>query len=173
MSTGTGIRIAQAIGISGSAFISGSIISISTISAPVLLTPTSFFSPTHAAIQWKNLYTRGASLMPPLSLITSLAHFYLAWKVYAVESRLASSNSLTKLYVLAGALTIGIVPWTVFAMKPTNEALIRKAVDSPAESALARTNETEKLVEKWITLNLVRGVIPLAGTVAAVYATLF
>ncbi|KAG7091763.1 hypothetical protein E1B28_008165 [Marasmius oreades] len=175
MSSGTGIRIAQALGISGSAFVAGSIISISVISAPVLLTPTSFFSTAHAALQWKHLYTRGATLMPPLALVASLAHFYLAWKAHTLESVISSSRSLTRLYMTAGALTIGIVPWTLLVMAPTNDALIRKAVDSPTEAAVAssKTYETEDLMEKWITLNFVRGLFPLAGTVAALYATLF
>ncbi|KAL0565520.1 hypothetical protein V5O48_016505 [Marasmius crinis-equi] len=158
MSTGTGIRIAQALGIAGSTL----------LSAPALLTPSSFYSSTQAAIQWKDLYTRGARTMPPLAVCASSAYFYLAYKLHKY------SRGLTQMYATAGILTLGIVPYTLLVMVKTNDELSSKAVDAPTEkSEVAKGSEVNELVERWSAMNLVRGLIPLTGSIVAIYATLF
>ncbi|KAJ8076303.1 hypothetical protein PM082_000723 [Marasmius tenuissimus] len=166
MSTGTGIRIAQVLGIAGSTLLSGSILSLSIISTPALLTPSSFSSPTHVAIQWKALYTRGARTMPPLAVFASSAYFYLAFKLFKY------SRGLTQMYAAAGALTLGIVPYTLMVMVKTNDALSAKAVDEPVEQKESN-GEVDELLERWTSMNLVRGLIPLTGSMVALYATLF
>ncbi|KAJ8076302.1 hypothetical protein PM082_000722 [Marasmius tenuissimus] len=163
-----GPRTAQALAIAGSAFLSGSIISISTVSAPALIVPGAFYFPNQVAQQWKALYTRGASTMPPLAILSSSAYFYLAYKLSNW------STGMTRKYIVAGLLTIGIVPYTLLVMAKTNEKLSAKAVDVPTEkSEVADGPEVKDLVESWTTMNFVRGVLPLAGTIFGLHATFF
>ncbi|KAF5358661.1 hypothetical protein D9758_007729 [Tetrapyrgos nigripes] len=161
MSTGpSGIRVAQVLGIAGSAFVSGSIFSISFISFPSLLT-----SPNHLAAQWANLYARGATLMPPLSILSSSAFAYSAYFLYKNPTGfgLSESTSLTKakLYIFAALLTVGIVPYTRGMMLPTNNKL--KARKDGLD--LAYTDETLELAVKWNMMNAGRGLLPFLGAV--------
>ncbi|KAL0565521.1 hypothetical protein V5O48_016506 [Marasmius crinis-equi] len=168
MSTGIGIRIAQALGIAGSAWLSGSISSLSIISAPALLAPSSLASPTHATIQWKALYNTGKNTMPPVAVAASAAYFYLAFTLHK------ASLELTKLYATAGVLTLGIVPYTILIMSGTNAAIGRKAVDGLAlQKETTTSGELKVLVGRWINMNLARGLLPLAGTAFAAYAAFF
>ncbi|KAK7037677.1 hypothetical protein VNI00_010902 [Paramarasmius palmivorus] len=165
---GSGIRIAQAVGIAGSAFVSGAILSISWISTPVLLQPSPYSSSHHAAIQWDALYKRGAKTMPPLALIASSSYFFLSWN-------LRRNERLLQLYGAAGLLTIGIVPWTLAMMMDTNKRLQAKAEpgEKVADIVAVKDNETEELITKWSLLNAARGAFPLVGTVVGLIALLW
>ncbi|KAG7091821.1 hypothetical protein E1B28_008224 [Marasmius oreades] len=168
MLTGKGIRMVQALGIASSAFLSGTMISTSIIAAPALLTPSMFYSSNHLALQWRNLYMRGSRVGPPITLLASSAYLFIAYTLFGNSN----ARSLAQLYAIAGALTFGVVPYTMFAMKPTNDTLILKAIDGPVQEPLSKTGETEDLVERWITKNLIRGLIALGGTAVGLYATL-
>ncbi|KAF9254833.1 DUF1772-domain-containing protein, partial [Marasmius fiardii PR-910] len=162
------IRIAQAIGIAGSAFLSGSMISTSIISAPALLTPSALYSSTHLALQWRNMYSRGVRMGPPLTVFVSSAYLFLAF----IFSKRSNTRCLSQLYAAAGALTLGVIPYTLFVMKPTNDALALKAIDGPEGESTSRIGETEEMVENWIKMNLFRGFIALGGSAVGLYATL-
>jgi hypothetical protein len=55
----------------------------------------------------------------------------------------------------------------MLAMSGTNNALLEKAISSPEIS----DTETSSLIEKWTTLNTVRGYLPLAGAVVGLLAS--
>ncbi|KAK7040909.1 hypothetical protein VNI00_009505 [Paramarasmius palmivorus] len=160
---GTGVRIAQAVGILGSAFISGGILSLSWISVPVVLRPTPYHSSHYAAIQWADLYHRGAMTMPALAFLACSAYFFLSW-----------NNGGNQLYATAGLLTIGIVPWTFATMMGTIGKLEAKIKlgEKAKETVAAKDYETEDLIKKWSLLNAVRGGFPLAGAVVGLFALL-
>jgi len=77
-------------------------------------------------------------------------------------------------------LTIGIVPYTLIAMVPTNNKLMRKAEDTrdlSAEEMIAenedpREKSAKELVDLWATHNLARGMFPLAGAILGLWTTL-
>mgnify|MGYP002380317289 CR=1 FL=1 len=84
---------------------------------------------------------------------------------------------------------MGIMPFTLLAMKKVNDKLAAHATRDDA--ALAKGKEAMKLNEaelatreredidaldllrRWCGLNLVRGMLPLVGAVIGVYATIF
>jgi hypothetical protein len=68
-------------------------------------------------------------------------------------------------YGLAGALTIGIVPFTIIAMTATNNALMQVASGATALGEDA----TRSLLLKWKGLNMVRSMLPLAGAVVGLW----
>jgi uncharacterized membrane protein len=74
------------------------------------------------------------------------------------------------LYSIAAVLTIGIVPWTIIAMMPTNNKLLAKAEQSA--SVMADDKEVSDLLRKWTILNGIRSLLPLAGTAVAFAAVL-
>jgi len=66
---------------------------------------------------------------------------------------------------------IGVVPWTLLAMNPTNQKLLAKADGGAAVKG--DEEEVGDLLKKWETLNGIRSVLPLLGSIAGLAAILF
>ncbi|ORY58743.1 uncharacterized protein BCR38DRAFT_446456 [Pseudomassariella vexata] len=158
--------IAASIGIAGSSWLAGNISSLSTISIPSLL-DTPSVSPHILALQWRNVFTRGKSSMPPGAIIIALSYGYLSY-----NQRSGGIHSW-KRYLVAGMLTLCIVPFTIFMMSSTNEALLKIAEGEVGEGRKGITMETTReLLERWRGLNLIRSVFPLFGTGVALWTLL-
>lgn len=183
-----GCRVAQAIGITGAAWLagnywlrsprnwgktngsnSGNIAALSTISIPPLIQghKDDQISTVKTARVWKALFERGKSQNPPIAAATASAFVYLAWSVRSGTSlsRVARPNA-SILYGLAAVLTIGIVPYTFVAMSTTNNALLAKAEGKSTENA-------EEDLRKWASLNAGRSLFPLTAGLLGIFATLF
>ncbi|EDN08250.1 predicted protein [Histoplasma mississippiense (nom. inval.)] len=74
----TAFRVAQAVGLSGAAWLSGNIAAYSVNVAPSLLTSAqeSNLSASTLAKLWRNVYHLGATQNPPIALCTAAAFFY-------------------------------------------------------------------------------------------------
>ncbi|KAL4860588.1 hypothetical protein BDV12DRAFT_204887 [Aspergillus spectabilis] len=165
--TSTPIRLAQAVGLTGAAYLAGNIFAYSFATIPALQASQS----THnapaplLAKQWSELYARGHAQNPPIAAITATAFMYLAYSMHseksAVLNALAPKNALY-LYSTAAALTVGIVPWTIIAMAKTNNALHERAKDIFLLSEKTG-DEVKELLARWKVLNAIRGVLPLMG----------
>jgi len=92
----------------------------------------------------------------------------------------------SNLYILAAALALSLVPYTVVVMMPTNQRLLARAAQADDEAATPVEKEREMattesgedaevrgLLGKWSRMNVVRGCLPLAATVVGLFATLF
>ncbi|KAF7130997.1 hypothetical protein CNMCM5793_003932 [Aspergillus hiratsukae] len=169
----TAFRAAQVLGLTGAAWLSGNMSSLSLITTPALLQSLheKQVSPSTAAKIWANVYNTGKTQNPPVAAVTSAVFFYLAWSVRegtALSLLVARNSSL--LYSAAGMLTGGIVPFTLACMMATNRALEEK-VGAKDEVEGTRA-EVEELLEKWGVLNAVRAGLPLVGAVVAVMAVI-
>jgi len=71
----------------------------------------------------------------------------------------SSTRTWSRRGLLAAGLTIAIYPFTVLLMGSTNDALMN-AADTGIGKEMARS-----LLERWGVLNLMRGLLPLAGGV--------
>ncbi|PTB45078.1 uncharacterized protein TrAFT101_000547 [Trichoderma asperellum] len=151
--------VAVATGVVGSAWLSGAIMSFSIGGAPAA-----------AAVQqssakiWAELYKRGAASMPKFAVGTALAYFVAAYDAYG-DGRAWGS------YLGAAGLTLSIVPFTLTVMKKTNGLLHDEAKKDANENdiSVARVNG---LLDRWTTLNLIRGSLPLAGTILGLFTFL-
>jgi len=156
--------IAQMVGLTSSAFVSGAIITISVVCVPPLLQS----SASTLTQQWRTLFWRGASRLPFLAAISCFTSGYAAYARYKAAAASHRGDDSSWLYPVAtAALTVAIVPFTVLAMSKTNNKLLRLAslkAQEPGASA-----EAFKLVEFWSTLNLTRGLLPLAGSVVGLW----
>lgn len=84
------------------------------------------------------------------------------------------------MYGLSALVTFGIWPFTILGMMPTNRKLLKKhdemkgldVGEKATEVGLAKGESTKELVDWWGTLNVGRGVFPLAGAVLGLWATL-
>lgn len=114
--------------------------------------------------------------MPPLSLITSLAIGYLAYEAKGNPNALPHK---WKLYLVSGILNVGIVPYTIAVMLPTNNKLMAKAEETSslkAEDKLVEVGlggeSAHQLVDRWATLNLGRAIMLAAAAALATWTAL-
>ncbi|OAX84675.1 hypothetical protein ACJ72_00941 [Emergomyces africanus] len=175
----TAFRVAQTIGLSGAAWLSGNIAAFSLIVAPSLLISAqeTNLAPSTLAKLWRNVYRLGAKQNPPIALSAAASFFYLAWSARSVSGTTLFRETVentASLYCAAGVLTIAIVPFTLFAMTNTNSALLEEAKLVNLESTVkaGAREQTEHLICQWIKLNGMRSLFPLAGALVGMYATL-
>jgi noranthrone monooxygenase len=107
------------------------------------------------ATQWAGIYDRGRVLGPVTALISLAGYAYLA---YDHSSRGLEWKGL----VAAGALSAGIIPFTLIFMAPTNAVLL--GVAGGAAEGMS-DDAVRELIRKWANLNLARSIFPLAGAV--------
>jgi hypothetical protein len=127
--------------------------------------------------QWKNLYESGKATMPPMSLLTTAIIGYLA---YDAKGRPGALGDKWKLYALASALNIAMVPYTLTVMASTNNKLLTKAgeigelkLDEDMPLAVGVDGETpHQLVDKWATLNVGRALLLGAAAALTAWTTL-
>ncbi|KAJ5403319.1 hypothetical protein N7509_003190 [Penicillium cosmopolitanum] len=166
-----GFRVAQAVGISGAAWLAGNIAALSTITTPALIRSQKEDNPPVGLLakQWRNLFENGKTKNPPVAVGVTSAFIYLAWSVRS-GGHLFKKTPISRsvLFSAAAVLTISIVPFTFVAMSNTNNKLLEKS-ESTKEASDA---ETVNLVERWTTLNQIRGVLPLIGGLCGMLATL-
>ncbi|PYH47016.1 DUF1772 domain-containing protein [Aspergillus saccharolyticus JOP 1030-1] len=159
--------IAQAVGLTGAAWLSGNIFSLSLMGMPPLIEThhTENIPLSSVVKQWRTIYTYGAQRAPSIGLCTAATFFYLAWSVReSTPLSLITARNSSQVYCLAGALTLGIVPFTIVFMKKTNDRLTQWAQHRAEEAWTAEADaEVEGLLWKWTWLNAVRSVFPLLG----------
>ncbi|KAL7947874.1 hypothetical protein V8C42DRAFT_268138 [Trichoderma barbatum] len=147
-----------ATGIIGSSWLSGAIMSFSIAGAPAAASAKQ--SPAKI---WAELYKRGVASMPKLAIGTSLAYLLAAYDSYRSEGSWRS-------YLGAAGCVLSIVPFTLTAMKDVNGQLHEEARREFSEETQNSTMRVKSLVDRWITLNLIRGLLPLAGTALGCFA---
>lgn len=121
--------------------------------------------------QWRSIFETGKTQNPPVAAISAAAFLYLAWSVRpGAQLFRASSPRCHLLYSTAAVLTVSIVPFTIAVMSKTNNALLAKAAGERPGSSEATSSEVQTLIEKWITLNGIRSLLPLAGGLVGMLA---
>lgn len=121
----------------------------------MIASPAAKAVPATTAQVWSELYQRGACLMPRIGAGVALAYGYAAYESY-------SQGSNWKGFVAAAACVVAIVPYTVAVMGKTNAALLEAARGGAAAAASAA--QVPSLVDRWGTMNLIRSLLPLAGS---------
>ncbi|KAI4797120.1 hypothetical protein E4T44_12020, partial [Aureobasidium sp. EXF-8845] len=129
----TGVRVAQVLGLTASAYLAGSIGSISWQSVPALMdAPAPLL-----AKQWKKIFDSGKVVAPPMAAVSSIIFGYLAY-------RAPTASSDFKLYTIAAILVPSIIPYTVSLMSGINSKLQEKA------ASLANASLTDTAVESGV-----------------------
>ncbi|KAL7938406.1 hypothetical protein V8C35DRAFT_291997 [Trichoderma chlorosporum] len=147
-----------ATGITGSAWLSGAILSFSIAGAPA----AAAVKQSSARI-WAELYKRGAASMPKFAAGTSLAYLLAAYDAYRSDGSWGS-------YLGAAGCVLSIVPFTLIIMKDVNGQLHQEAHKETGEEVQASTLRVKGLLDRWTTLNMIRGLLPLVGTALGCFA---
>ena len=117
--------------------------------------------------QFRSLYNLGKTINPKIAMLSATASFAAAWTHYHPQALYR-----TGLFVASGITTLSIVPWTFLMMQSTNSALFARlqvAESKPIGEAKSteQSEETRSLLEKWRFLNIIRSLMPLAGSLLA------
>lgn len=151
--------------------ITGTIASISNITIPALLQShrEDKVPANTLAKQWKRLYGVGKARAPPIAATVAASFVYLAWSVRSGPPLFRKSPySRSGIYLVAAILTVGIVPFTMVVMAPTN-GVLSKMTESDGQ---LDDGEVVELVERWTVLNRIRSLFPLVGGLCAIAASL-
>lgn len=119
-------------------------------------------APASTAKIWRELYARGAVIMPKVASVVALSFAYAAYDVSARGGRWTG-------FAAAAAAVVSIVPFSLTYMSGNIAALQRAAADAPDGPATA---DVPDLIDTWCLMNLARGLFPLVGTVLGVSAFL-
>ncbi|MCJ1247984.1 Anthrone oxygenase AgnL2 [Trapelia coarctata] len=152
----------QAIAVVTGSFLSGAMMSLSLMAIPVFLDTTT--QPSQLFHQWVRMYHYGHQVLPTMAVATFLLY------AYAAISKGAAKNPWA-VFVVAGATTVSMLPFTWIFMVPTNEILFRLEGESKA-ALVASLDEAQELVKTWSWLHLVRSLFPLAGALLGLTGTL-
>jgi len=128
--------------------------SLFLITIPVLLGTST--SAKHLLSQWNLIFSMGHTRGPSIAIAVGVIHAFTAWSLE--DSR----------FVIAGLITISMIPYTWIVMRNVNNALF--AASEWAEEAKEENNEgVRQLVNAWSRFNAVRALFPLAGAVYGMF----
>ena len=141
-------------------------------------------SPTPLMLtQWSRTYHLGHATVPVTAAVAATSYLWLGLRAGLLPAR-------ARLYLTAGALTLGIVPYTMLFMLPTNKKLhaleerggvlavasvaTTAAVEGKGKGAIGVEEErgAKGLMDWWGVLNLGRAGLLLGGAVCGLVATL-
>ncbi|KAK6083659.1 ATP-dependent RNA helicase HAS1 [Seiridium cupressi] len=113
--------------------------------------------------QWHIAYSLGKSYMPPAAVAITASYFSVA---YAYCSRGLEWRG----FAGAGALTVGIVPFTLlFILGTIGELEGMMAKGAQEKGGELELQAARKALGKWSRLNFVRAMLPLVGSGLAVW----
>ena len=136
--------------------------SLSLMAIPVLLDTTS-----HAPQlfhQWVRMYHYGHQVLPSLAVGVFFLYGYTSIKKRNTRKPWGT-------YIVAGLITMSILPFTWIFMVPTNNKLFRLEEVSKVQPMVMNIDEAKKLVVKWSWLHLTRSLLPLVGAIMTVMKT--
>ena len=133
----------------------GAMMSLSLVAVPVFLDTDT--QPSHLLAHFVRLYHYGHRLMPSLAVGTFTLYATSSYKAHAV-------GEIWLKPLLAGVITLSLVPFTWVTMTPTNYALFDLYDQGRAEK-MVDFGQVRRLVVKWNWLHIVRSLFPLLGAV--------
>ena len=113
--------------------------------------------PAHMLTQWVRLYHYGHLVLPSMAIATFFIY------AYVVRGKRRAPGSPWVAYAAAAVVTVGIIPFTLVIMTPTNETLFRLEEESKGEAAVATLDQVQELVTRWGRMHFVRSLFPLVG----------
>jgi hypothetical protein len=103
--------------------------------------------------EWKPSYRRGAAMQAPLALLGCVLGLVAWW------------HTSHPGFLIGAVAMIAPWPWTLIAIKPTNDALLATALDQAGP-------QTRALVVRWGALHTVRTALGTLATAAFFWACL-
>lgn len=139
--------------------------SLSVMAVPVLLDTTT--NSPQLFHQWTRMYHYGHQVLPGMAIGTFMLHTYACFR-----KRRAEKPKTWRLPLLAGLVTVSIIPFTLLIMKPTNDKLfhlesVTRTVRTGEDTGVNVMGITEAkgLVVNWALMHFTRSTFPLIGAI--------
>jgi hypothetical protein len=123
--------------------------------------------------QWARMYHYGHQVLPGMAIGTFLLYTYAGFR-----KRRAGKINLWRVLMLAGLVTVSIIPFTLLIMKPTNDELFRlesvTRVPQTGENTgvgVMDIKEARGLVVNWALMHFTRSTFPLIGAIIGTIGT--
>ncbi|KAL8933641.1 MAG: hypothetical protein Q9211_005664 [Gyalolechia sp. 1 TL-2023] len=166
------LRLAQAIGIMTSAFLSGGVLAVSYGFVPSMSQAPN----TLLVREWRTTYGRGVAASPAIAITSALSYIYLSYNL-----AFTLNQNKAEIYAFAAFVTGSIVPFTLIFMKNVNGKLNQKVEDSKHlgrseemdESKSKKGEKAQELLDWWAVMNFTRGMLPFTGACLGIYASFF
>lgn len=142
--------------------------SISIITVPVLFDTVT--QPLPLLTQWARLYHYGHMVMPGICVAATSLFAYSALRNRAVAS--VKNPKPWRIYAIAGATTIAMVPFTWVVMVPTNNMLFNLKELAGGKASVVEFAEVRALIVRWAWMHILRSVFPLAGAMLGLLGVL-
>ena len=102
----------------------------------------------------------GKAVIPPLTLLASGANFANAY--------MSPLQSQRYRFVVAGALSLSILPYTAVALASTNAELgAREATNGKSSNIWLSNLSLKELIQRWSSRSAVRGYLLLASAIVS------
>lgn len=151
----------------------GAALSLISIPAVLRAKEEDGLSHAHAVQVWKHNYELGKAQNPPIALATAASFAFCAWATRGHGIQSSSTIGTSRMFLVAAAMTISIVPFTILAMRPINDRLLRVAAkERKEEASVVETTQIDQDLKRWVSLNGFRSLLPLGGAVVAGIAVL-
>jgi hypothetical protein len=143
-------------------YLTGAMMSLSLIAVPVFLDTTK--TAGQLVIQWARTYHYGHIGLPALCITTLLLYLHIG----LVKLRLGYKN--WRVWLVAGGVTVLMVPFTWIFMAATNDILFGLEAQAHAGTLQFSLADAQSLVKTWSMLHASRTLFPLAGTMLGLMA---
>lgn len=110
--------------------------------------------------QWQTMGALGKAVIPPLTLLASGANFANAY--------MSPLHSQRYRFVVAGVLSLSILPYTAVALASTNAELgAREATNGKSSNIWLNNLSLKELIQRWSSRSAVRGYLLLASAIVS------
>ena len=117
------------------------------------------------------MFARGYAFVPPVTILACINYNIVTYDQYHTKTN--ESSWRWKIYALASAATLSLVPFTLVIMGDVNAALVEAGNAVATGTGAILTQESAKIaVERWGHLNLQRSLLPLIGSLLGLYGAL-
>ncbi|KAJ5620519.1 hypothetical protein N7510_004503 [Penicillium lagena] len=157
------LSAAKGLAIAGSLWASGAIGVTSIMTIPALL----LAPPDIAVKQFRLIYGIGYFTQPPLTLLTTMVHGFIAYHTRQ------SGNQLWTRWATAAAFNATLLPWTFVLMEPVSHHLLFLVnADKGEKGKPEMSTQAKSLLNRWSKLNIIRGAFSLVAGMVGLWTCL-
>lgn len=108
------------------------------------------------------MYARGFAFAPPMAVFASINYGVVTYDRFKTKTDRSAWH--WKIYALASATTLSLIPFTLIFMRDVNASLLKAGSAVATGTAEVLSQDAAKLaVERWGYLNMQRALFPLIG----------
>ncbi|KAF2834515.1 hypothetical protein M501DRAFT_1046966 [Patellaria atrata CBS 101060] len=162
-----GVRLAQTVGITTTAFLAGQLAGISFLTIPAIME-----APSPLAVkQYQKVRNNSLPYTPLLVVVSSALFGYLGYHKCKLPAWLGWTCLHPRLFITAAVFVFSIIPYSILTVEPVDHKLENKAetlstaslTDNSTEAGIHYQDTVKGLLDRFATMNLGRAAIAFAA----------